>query len=172
MRTMGHEREKRALGSRTPNTAARALCLFAVSFGIIVAATGTMRTERFTSIRQHDSLILALEDSALCDTCLTEDSRGIRHEVYVDSGRVFYRHNEAWAVPAGRQWSSPVRLGQWGHAASPVIFELAEPGKEPLLVAMWRQTDVGRARVWRSLHYPGLLPMEWGFPLDVTLPRH
>jgi hypothetical protein len=148
-----------------------ALYLVAGLAGTLQAASGTMRTERFTSIREHDKLILALEDSALCDTCITEDSRGVKHQVYVDSGQVFYRHNEAWAVRAGREWSPLSRLSRSRSASSPVIFELAEPGKEPLLVVMWRQTDEGQVRVWRCLHFPGTLPMQWSLPLDVTLHR-
>lgn len=148
-----------------------ALCLTPGFCAVALAAPGTMRTERFTSIRQHDSLIIALEDSACCDTCVTQDSRGVKHQVYVDSGQVFYRHNEAWALREGHEWSPLVRLNVWREASSPVVFELAEPGKEPLLVVMWRQMDESRVRVWRCLHFPGTLPMQWSLPLDVTLPR-
>ncbi len=136
---------------------------------LATAAQTNMTIQPLHCIRQHDSLILALEDSSLCDTCTTEDSRGVRHQAYADSGGVFYRHNETRAVRLGREWSPSIRLSRWGRASSPVIFELAEPGKEPLLVVMWRQMDEGRVRVWRCLHFRGVPPWEWSVTLDVTL---
>jgi hypothetical protein len=155
------------------STHASGRLLAALSFcaTLATAAQVNMTMQPLHSIRQHDSLILALEDSSLCDTCTTEDSRGVRHQVYADSGGVFYRRNETRAVRPGREWSPFVRLSRWGRASSTVIFELSEPGKEPLMVVMWRQMDEGRVCVWRRLHFPGTLPMQWSLPLDVTLPR-
>ncbi len=155
---------------------ALALCLVPVLAGMLAAATGTMRTEQFTSVREHDDLIRTLADSSLCDTNIATDSRSQTHIVYIDSGRVFYRYSPS-PLPSrqsdeGRQvWSPLVRLSRSDRCASPVIFELAEPGKEPLLVVMWRQMDEGRVRVWRCLHFPRTPPMEWNLSWDVTLPR-
>jgi hypothetical protein len=150
---------------------ALAFFLLPVVASTTLAATGTLRTERFTSIRQHDSLILALEDSCLCDTSMTTDSRGITYLAYCDSARVLVRATHS-PFPSdgpdkgdGVTWSSPVLLDRNNPSASPVIFELADPGKEPILVVMWRCEAEGLTYVMRSYLYPGVFPPQWSPPL-------
>jgi hypothetical protein len=149
-----------------------ALCLVPVLAGTLLAATSTMRTERFTSIREHDKLILALEDSCLSDTSTTTDSRSATYLAYCDSGRVFVRISPSPFASSGvdkgdsMTWFPRMLLSRSNRCASPVIFALAEPGREPLMVVMWREEAAGLIRVMRSQLYPGVFPPLWSAPLE------
>ncbi len=148
-----------------------ALGLVASLAGTLIAAPGTMRMERFTSIREHDKLILTLEDSCLCDTSMTTDSRNVTYLACCDSGRVFVRMSPSPFASSGVDkgdgvtWSPRMLLSRSNLRAGPVIFELAEPGKEPLMVVMWRERASGLTCVMRSLLYPGVFPPQWSVPL-------
>ncbi len=152
---------------------ALALCLVAGPTGTLQAATDTMRTERFTSIREHDMLILTLEDTCLCDTSMTTDSRSVTFLACCDSGRVFVRMSPSLLASPGVDkghsvtWSPRMLVSRSNRCASPVIFELAEPGREPLTVVMWREEAAGLIRVMRSHLYPGVFPPQWSVPLEM-----
>jgi hypothetical protein len=150
-----------------------ALGLVAGLAGTLLAATGTMRTERFTSIREHDRLILALEDSCLCDTSMTTDSRSVTYLACCDSGRVFVHMSPSPFASRGVDkgdsvaWFPRMLLSRSSRCASPIVFELLEPGREPLMVVMWREEAAGLIRVMRSHLYPGVFPPQWSVPLEI-----
>jgi hypothetical protein len=131
-----------------------------------------LRTEPFRSIREHDALISLLADSTLCDTSFAEDGKGKSWMAYCDSGRVFVRMSPS--APPGvdaavRHWSARMNLRRWGRCSSPVVFELAVPGREPLIVAMWREEVNGQVLVMRSHEAPGAWPPQWSTPLVMNL---
>jgi hypothetical protein len=142
--------------------------------GLIVPAFAReLRTEPFRSIHEHDALISLLADSTLCDTSFAEDGKGKTWMAYCDSGRVFVRVSPS-APPlsndaAGRHWSARMSLSRWGRCLSPVVFELAVPGREPLIVAMWREEINGQVLVMRSHKAPGAWPPQWSTPLVMNL---
>ena len=145
--------------------------LVALVSSLASGAVGTITLPPAASFRQFDGFIYALADSALCDTCVSQDICGVTHRVYADSGRICYQHNEAWALRGGRKWSPVIRLSRSRTGSSPIVYELRRPGAEPTLVVMWREEAEGRIEVLCRFHQPGMLPMLWRPPLVVTL-RH
>jgi hypothetical protein len=146
------------------------LLLLTALANTLPAVTGTMRTRRFTSIRELDSLILALEDSSLCDTSIAAGGEGTTYIAYCDSGRVLVRTTRStlapcrWEQVSGLIWSSSVQLDGSSACSSPVIFELGVSGDESLLVAAWRRRANGLTYVKRSYLYPGVFPPQWSRP--------
>jgi hypothetical protein len=146
-------------------------CLASALLSTLLASTGMLRMVRFTSIRQHDSLIIALENSCLCETSMTTDRRGAAYLAYCDSGHACVRVSPSLVAAPGEgggnsvAWSERMVLGRGNLCASPVIYELAEPGREPFVVVMWREKAAGVVRVMRTYLYPGVSPPQWGTPL-------
>lgn len=137
------------------------LMLIVLSLELALAKQGVMVVPPVVSRQRFDGFIYVLEDSVLCDTCMCQDSRGIWHQVFVDSGTVLYQFFSAG-------WTSAVRLSPGRGCSSPLVFEMREPGEEPRLVVIWREEVEGRIEVFCRFRYP----RGWGMPLCVTLHRN
>lgn len=144
----------------------RRLVGLALTLAAVVAPAGArqrvMRAER--SLAGFSRRILALQDSAHADTVSTADRAGAAHRVFADSGRVWYQPQR------GERWLAPVRLSLPGQeCSSPLVFELAPDGREPLLAALWRVESESGPDVFCRVHRPGAHPLDWSMALCMTL---
>jgi len=145
------------------------------------ATQGTITLEPARDVRQFDAWIYVLMDSAVCETCVSTDNRGVLHRVWTDSGRVMYQSrrgqsqfssDENQAVGqslAGRGWSQAMRLSLGTDCESPLVFERREPGQEPFLVTMWRGVSEGRVDVMCRYRLSDAWPLRWGPAWNVTI---
>jgi hypothetical protein len=156
---------------------------------LAVARQGTVTLEPARDVRQFDAWIYSLMDSAVCETCVTQDSRGILHRVWADSGRMMYQNTLSPSPlpspqrgegkgggPAqgneerkGLRWSQAIRLSSSRSCESPLVFERRDVGEEPWLVVMWREEFEGRAEVMCRYLFRDAWPLRWGPVWNVTI---
>lgn len=136
------------------------------------AAQGTLTLRPAQDLHQFDRWIRVLMDSSVCDTCVGSDSRGALHRVWSDdSSRVVYQSNATFTGAPGQGWSRAVRLSPGGNCQSPIVYELAIPGGEPLVVTMWRETMFDQVEVMYRYQYAGIWPLSWSPTWCVTLKK-
>ncbi len=144
--------------------------------GVATAVQPTVTLEPARDVRQFDGWIYVLMDSAVCETCVTTDSRGVQHRVWTDSGRVMYQNNLVSSTigagcpsNSGQDWTQAIRLSAGRNCSSPIVFERLDTGVEPLLVAMWREEFDGRFEVMCRYRLADVAPYMWGRTLNVTI---
>ena len=127
-----------------------------------LARQTSMKTE--WSLAGFSRWIRVLQDSAVCDTSTTQDQLGAAHRVFADSGRVYYQPQR------GDHWVTPVRLSLPRQVcSSPLVFEMDEPDREPLIAVLWRvETDSG-VDVFCRMHRLKAHPMDWSTALCMTM---
>ncbi len=149
---------------------------------VMVAELRAITLEPARDVRQFDAWIYVLMDSAVCETCVTTDNRGVLHRVWTDSGRVMYQSrrgqpqfssDENQAVGqslAEGEWSQTIRVSTSNNCESPVVFE-RQDGEAPWLVVMWREEFEGRFEVMCRYQYREQWPPQWGPTWNVTFRR-
>ncbi|MEO0025907.1 MAG: hypothetical protein ABIK54_04020 [candidate division WOR-3 bacterium] len=129
--------------------------LFFTLAGVMWGKEPVLLTRMVRSWQEFDSLIYALVDSELCDTCYYQRGDSDFCRVYCDSMGV-------WFEQAGFM---PVLVRKGPNCTSPIVFELASGVQEPVLGVMWREEVSGQVEVfWRSRQWGC-----WGHPFCVTI---
>jgi hypothetical protein len=149
----------------------RCVAIASLLVAVAVARQGTITLQPARDVRQFDGWILSLMDSAVCETCVTTDSRGVEHRVWVDSGRVMYQNTIVSSRVPGQEWSRPIRLSMAGDCSSPLVFERRGAAGEPWLVSMWREEHDGRFDVMCRYQFRDAWPPNWGPTWCVTICR-